>query len=313
MSDQLVAVLGRGVLESDEPFIYADDLGLTRGDGCFDATLIFSLHERAGSADTSDAADGADAPRRDAQARKILHLDRHLARLARSAAALDLECPPAGDWTDLVRRAVIHRGAPAKESMLKLVLERGREDHGGGPVGYLTMTALPDAMIAERAGIAVASMSRGHASDAYADVPWLLGGVKTIAYAINMAAKREAARRGAHDALFVATDGYVLEAPTAALILRTGDDLVTTPIGATGVLASITVETLFEAAAAQGMRVEHRLMRPAEVYEADGAWLVSSVRGIAPVRTLDDREVAFDRHWHERITALAGFEPPPAE
>ena len=36
----LVAVLGRGVVGSDEPLVTADDLGLTRGDGCFDSARV---------------------------------------------------------------------------------------------------------------------------------------------------------------------------------------------------------------------------------------------------------------------------------
>lgn len=289
MTDQLVAVLGRGVLDADEPIAYADDLGLTRGDGCFDATLVF-------------AADGG--PRR------VLHLGRHVARLGRSAAALGIDAPAPAEWTALVQEAVSHPGAPPQESMLKLVLGRGREDHAGGVLGYLTVTPLPASSFAARRGIDVATMSRGYASDTFADAPWLLGGAKSIAYAINLAAKREAERRGAAEALFVSTDGYALEAPTASLIVRRGNDLATTPIGATGVLASITVETVFEAARAQGLTTQRRLMRPQEVFDADGSWLVSSVRGVAPIRTLDGRIVPFDADFHERLTQLSGFPPP---
>lgn len=289
MSEQLVAVLGRGVLEHDEPIAYADDLGLTRGDGCFDATLVF-------------AADGG--PRR------VLHLNRHVARLGRSAAALQFDAPAPSQWTALVQEAVQHRSAPNQESMLKLVLSRGREDHPGGLLGYLTITPLPASSLTARRGIDVATMSRGHACDAFADAPWLLGGVKSIAYAINLAAKREADRRGAQEALFVSTDGYALEAPTASLIVRRGNDLASTPTGPTGVLASITVQTIFEAAQAQGLTTQRSLMRPQEVFDADGSWLVSSVRGVAPIRTVDGRIVPFDADFHELITRLAGFPPP---
>ena len=290
-SAQLVAVLrgagGPRVLDADEPIVHADDLGLTRGDGCFDATLVVAAGQ---------------GPR------QVLHLDRHLARLARSAAGLDLECPPAAEWAALVEQALAHPAAPPEESMLKLVLTRGREERPDGVFAYLTVTPLPEATIAARTGgIHVATMTRGMPSDAFADAPWILGGVKTIAYAVNMAANREAAKRGATDALFTSTDGYALEGPTSALIVRSGDRLTTTLTGATGVLASITIETLFEAAAADGLEVEHRLMRPQEVHASDGAWFVSSVRGIAPIRLLDGQELPFDTEMTARLGRLAGF------
>lgn len=293
---QLVAVLGPSgprVLRQDEAIAYADDLGLTRGDGCFDATLVFA----------ADAATGTPEG-----ARRVLHLDRHLARLARSAAGLTIDSPPAQEWSALVEEALAHPQAPAGESMLKLVLTRGREERPGGVFGYLTVTPLPASTIAARTeGIDVATMSRGMASDAFADAPWLLGGIKTIAYAVNMAANREAVRRGATDALFVSSDGYALEGPTSALITRTGAELTTTPTGATGVLDSITIETLFAAAQADGFTVTHRLMRSQEVTQAESAWLASSVRGVAPIRRLDGRELPLDQVLTARLGRLAGF------
>lgn len=291
---QLVAVLGEGVLTQDRPFVHADDLGLTRGDGCFDATLVYAVQE--GDPEVRGLG-------------RVLHVERHIRRLARSAAALGIEAPSRPQWLDLLEEALAHESAPSAESALKFVLSRGREEHPGGPLAYLTITPLSADALAARAGLDVVTLTRGQPSDAFADAPWLLGGVKTISYAVNMAAKREAVRRGADEALFVATDGFALEAPTAALIVRRGDQLLTTPTGPTGVLASITVETLYEAASADGFTCAHELLTLDEVRAADGAWLVSSVRGVAPIRHLDGVRLAEDPQVTAHLSRLAGFAP----
>ena len=68
-----------------------------------------------------------------------------------------------------------------------------------------------------------------------------------------MAAIREAKRRGADDAIFVSSDGVVLEAPTASVILRFGDRFVT-PAPTGGILHGTTQLSLFEHLAARGSR-----------------------------------------------------------
>jgi len=135
----------------------------------------------------------------------------------------------------------------------------------------------------------------------------LLGGVKTLSYAINVAATREAIRRGVQDVVFTSTDGYLLEAPTAALVWLTGDRLATTRWDGTGVLASITQRALFAAAEKDGLYTDHCLGTVADLQAADGAWLVSSGRGVARLRSLDGRPLADNPAATARLCALAGF------
>src|SRR5690606_11758791 len=142
---------------------------------------------------------------------------------------------------------------------------------------------------------------RGHRADAFTDVPWLLGGVKTLSYAINVAAGREAARRGADDVLFVSSDGFAREAPRAALIWRAGAALRTTPHEGTGVLASITQSAVFAAAEADGVATSYELCTIDDLLCADGAWLASSGRLIAPVLTLDGQPLHTDADWNARV------------
>ncbi|WP_082043472.1 aminotransferase class IV [Mobilicoccus massiliensis] len=281
---QVAAVFGRGIVPVDAPVVGVDDLGLTRGLGCFDATRVrFSGGE----------------PRIDL-------LDEHLARLARSASALGIGCPASTAWKRLVDH-LCEAYAGEAEAMLKLVLTGGGETDAAPPVAYATLTQLGVDTFRAREGISIATLNRGTASDAYADAPWLLGGVKTIAYAINLAAKEEAHRRGADDALFVSTDGYVLEGPTSAAVIRRRDRLLTTPTGPTGVLASITVDRICREAPNAGVTVDHELFTPADLAAADGAWFVSSVRGVAPLRRIDGIDLAVDSDGDALVRRLAGF------
>lgn len=284
LTRQLVAVLGRGVVPTEQPVATADDVGLVRGDGCFDAMRVLC---------------GGPDP-------VVENLDAHLARFARSAATLGLAFDEDA-WRELIADAVAG-WEPVPEAVLKLVLTRGPESKPGAPTGFLTLTELDlDAMHAARAGLRVRLLGRGYASDAFADAPWLLGGVKLLSYAVNAAAKREAARHGADDAVFTTTDGYVLEAPTAAVIVRRGEELMTTPPGATGILDSITVRSLFERAAVDGVQGGYALIPTAELFTADGVWLASSIRGVCPVVELDGRELATDADYSARIAAWGGF------
>ncbi|MFV0309412.1 MAG: aminodeoxychorismate lyase [Desertimonas sp.] len=285
---RVVAVLGRGIVDADEPVLAADDLGLTRGDGCFDATRLVVT-------DRGEV--------------HIDHLDGHLARFARSAVALDLPPPDEHEWRALIDTAAAawrDEAAPG-EAVLRVMLTGGRETGRAKPVtGVVTIAALDPSAIAARAGITVITLCRGHASDAFADVPWLLGGVKTLSYAINVAAGREAARRGAQDALFTSTDGFALEGPRSALVWRHDGDLFTTRHDGTGILASVTQAAAFAAARTDGVRAEPSLVPVDALFDVDGAWLVSAGRGVVPIRRLDGRALATDDAWTERLRAWAG-------
>lgn len=289
----LVAVWGRGLVPYDEPILAADDLGVTRGDGCFDATRVVTGADGVARAD---------------------HLPAHLDRLAASAAALDIDAPDRDAWLRLLDELLGAWHVPG-EAVLKLVLTRGREGAPGRPTAYATLVhrgvpARDPGSFAARSGIAVVTLSKGHPSDAFANAPWLLGGVKTLSYAVNAAAQREAARRGADDVLFVTTDGYCLDGPTSGLVVVDGDRLRTTPTGATGLLGSVSVEAIVAAAQADGMDARYELIPVADLPAAEGVWLVSSGRGPAPVVRLDGAPREIEEGLRRRMSRWAGFDAP---
>lgn len=284
----VVAVLGQGVVDADDPVVTADDLGLTRGDGCFDSTRV--LTDRAGTATAVDLAG-------------------HLDRLERSAQALALANPARNAWRELVGAALAAWSTPG-EAVLKLVLTRGREWRSSGPTAYVSITHLRDAGAGEAAvprTITAVTLTKGHPSDAFRDAPWLLGGVKTLSYVVNVAAQREARRRGADDVIFTTTDGYALDGPTSGLLVARDGVLLSSPTGDTGILESVTVEAVLAAARADGWPTRHELVPVEDLYTADGVWLVSAGRGPVLITKLDSRPLAVDDALAKQVAGWAGF------
>ena len=74
-----------------------------------------------------------------------------------------------------------------------------------------------------------------------------------------------------------------------------------------GHLSSVTVEAIFEAARADGVEARHELVPVADLYTADGLWLVSSGRGPALVTALDGRPLRADPENIGKVARYAGF------
>ncbi|MEV4823641.1 aminotransferase class IV [Micromonospora sp. NPDC049274] len=254
-----IAVLGHGPVPATEPVVRGDDRGVLHGDGLFE-----SMHLR--------------------QRRPWLR-DEHLARLTASAAAIDLPLPPTAALTELLD--AICADWPARvEGALRLVCTRGPE--AGEPTVYATLSEVPAAARrARRDGISVATLPLGVPATARAELTWLPAGIKSTSYAVNSAARRWARGNGVDDVLWVSSDGYALEGPTANVVWLTGDTLGTVPAATTGILPGTTVAWLLAHADELGLSAAERMITPAELHAADGVWFASSVRGLTEVHTLN--------------------------
>jgi 4-amino-4-deoxychorismate lyase len=213
-------------------------------------------------------------------------LGAHLERLAASASALDLALPDGLD--ELARRAVAAAGE--RDAVLRLVCTRGQEE-APGPAAFAICTELPPDWEQERRrGLRLVLLTMACDPLVRAASPWLLPGVKSTSYAVNMAAQRAARARGADDAVFVGLGGELLEAPTASLWWRSGNTL-STPSLQLGILAGITRAALFELAPGLGLRVLEGVFTAEDLLAADEAFLSSSTREVMPVVEVDGAPV----------------------
>ncbi|GAA3956200.1 aminodeoxychorismate lyase [Gordonia caeni] len=271
----LVVVSGDGrVCDPEQPLLFADDLAALRGDGVFETVLV-----RNGRA---------------------LLVDRHLDRLVDGAAALALPPPDraglhravavaAGEWAATAGS----EGGTVAEGMLRVSYSRGRESRPDGPpTCYLTVGPVAGRVAAARRdGVSAITLERGLATETAAQAPWLLTGIKALAYAANTAALRHAAQRGADDAIFLAADGSVLEGPRSTVVIASGGALSTPPRSG-AILPGTTQAALFDLAAARGIPAMQRRLTLDDLRGADGVWLLSSISLAARVHTLDGASLA---------------------
>ncbi|MEO7588942.1 MAG: aminotransferase class IV [Arachnia sp.] len=269
--EQLVARLGLGVC--DDGFISADDLGVNRGDGCFDATLV----RVDGGAVTAD------------------FVDEHLERLQHSSEILGMPPVDVHAWRELTADALAEwarREGP--EAVCKFVRTRGQETDRGEPLGFITITELSAQRIAARESATAVTLSAGRPADGLSRAPWLLGGAKTLSYGTNLAFVREAHRQGATDPILVTTDGVVLEGPQSGVLVLKDGLLFSTPVVETGILDSITVRHALKGWKGLGRPTELRRYGAEELVSADAVWLASSIRGVTPVLQLDGHDLPQD-------------------
>jgi 4-amino-4-deoxychorismate lyase len=262
VSTERVAVWSDGsarTVDAAAPVVGAFDLGLGRGDGCFESVLVT----------------GGTTPR----------LGPHLARLRRSAGLMELAHP--GD--DAVRAVVaaVVGGWPADvEAACRVFLTRGLGD-GTPPTLLALLAAVPAATLRQRAeGVRVVSLPLGVPAGFRATAPWLLGGAKTLSYAVNMAAYRHAHTVGADDVVFTSLEGQLLEGPTSTVVWAADGRLHTPPVE-TGILAGTTQARLFAAAEADGWPTAVTAGTVEDLRSADAVWLLSGIRGAAAVVQLD--------------------------
>lgn len=255
------------------PALPVGELSVQRGDGVFESLGVVDGHPQ--------------------------EVGPHLRRLVHSASLCDLPTPNLAQWRAAIERVSAAGGEG--ESVMKLLLSRGVEG-GAAPTAWITLADAPDNAAARTGGVRVATLDRGYTLDVPARAPWLLLGAKTLSYATNMAAIREAKRRGADDAVYVTSDGYVLEAPTASVVLRAGARFVT-PTPSAGILHGTTQLSLFGHLERRGFVTAYDTVTTEDLVGADAAWLLSSVRLAAPISAVDGRPVPVDRVLTDEMNA----------
>lgn len=247
MSEPVVWLNGAIVPES-AACVSVRDHGLLVGDGVFESVRITSGQAFA--------------------------VGRHLARLARSAAALGLELPGTGELREAVGAVLAATG---------IVEGRLRITATSGPGGFSSARSPGPATVV----VAAEESPPWSPHVAVITVPWprnergAVAGVKTISYAENVLALQRAHAAGAGEAIFANTRGELCEGTGTNVFLVLEDRLLTPPLSV-GCLAGVTRDLALEITDATEQTVPL-----AALAEAQEAFLTSTTRNVHPISAVD--------------------------
>ena len=209
--------------------------------------------------------------------RRPFHLDQHLTRLYHSAKLIEMEIP----WSSKQIADVVHEIVARntyQHAAIRLLVTGGESEDGmlpsGEPVLVALITPLGERDMAQFAkGCKLITTKLQRTSPE----------AKTANYIAAIRALKEAARRGAADALFVNEREHVLEATRSNFFIFRGDTLVTPR---RGILVGITRNVVLELAR-NTFPIEERPILLEELALADEAFITSSSKEITPVVQID--------------------------
>ena len=223
----------------------------------------------------------------------VFRLGHHLARLSNGLRVLQIPEPP--QLRQLIQDALSDGSLAAPDVgdlSVRLTITRGPGPGGltpppdVSPTVVVTVTPMPRfSQDTYTVGLrAIIGSGRRNARS-------ITAGVKTLSYTDAVVAWLEAQRAGADEAIFLDEDGHCSEATASNLFICNAGHLLTPPVTCAA-LPGITRAAVLELASAEGLRVDERAFGPEQLASAQEAFLTSSLRGIAPVRSLDGAPIA---------------------
>jgi branched-chain amino acid aminotransferase len=219
---------------------------------------------------------------------------RHMRRLRNSAGMLALPIPLSnGDIEARFRETMAAAGlGDGAEAYLRILVTRGigelTYDPAACPDPSIVVIAKPHvepaAEVFERGvRVALVDVVRNH--------PGTVNPlIKSNNLLNNALAMQEAFRRGGYEGVMRNYRGELAECTQSNLFIVSNGAALTPPLDA-GLLPGITREFMFEIGAEIGVPVREQVLRDADLFGADEAFLTSTTREAVPIVRVDDRVI----------------------
>jgi D-alanine transaminase len=215
-------------------------------------------------------------------------LGRHLARLDRSLAALEIRPPMAhGALVQVLKETL-------RQNELRTALLYIQVSRGTAPRNHVfPRRATPSLVVTVRRPSFPSARERTHGVKVITlpDLRWGRCDIKSISLLANVLARQQAAAAGCREAWLCERDGTVTEGSASnAYIVDRASRLVTHPLGER-ILGGVTRSVILELARADGMQVDERPFSLEEARAAPEAALSSTSSLLLPVVAIDGRAV----------------------
>lgn len=210
----------------------------------------------------------------------VFHLDDHLARLAGSAAILEMQLPhdtgQIASWIPALLAA-----SRLRSCLLRLfVLGADAGAEGDTFIWAQTLPIYPSHLYSEGAGAVTFEGERA------------LPQAKSLNTLVNFLARRQAQRQGEHEGL-LKSQGTIKEGSSSNLFVVREGRLLTPP--PEEVLAGVTADVILELAAQEGVEVITTPLAVNKIGAWDEAFLSSTSRHIMPLVRIDGQPIGNGR------------------
>ncbi len=217
---------------------------------------------------------------------KLVDVEGHFERLARSLSELRIAQPMARKPLELVLREAVRRNR-IDYGLVYLQVTRGvaRRDHAfpdPAPTPAIVITAKS----LDRAA-AEAKAAKGITVITTPENRWGRCDIKTVGLLPNALAKQAAKEQGAGEAWFVDADGLVTEGASSNAWIVDRDGVLRTRAATANILRGVTRKTVMGLLGEVNIRLDERAFTPEEAREAREAFITGAGALVMPVVGID--------------------------
>jgi len=229
-------------------------------------------------------------------------LEAHLARLERSAMALDLaRLYSRTEWAHLVLEGVTRAAYP--EAKIYIQLSRGVAPRDHAYPAQVTPTVVmtirefhPLDRSVQLAGVDVMTTE---------DIRWGRCDIKSVNLLANVLARQQAKQAQVFEAILV-KEGLVTEGAVSNVMVVRGGMVMTAPEGPR-ILSGVTRVVVLELARKEGLPIHERFISQAELYDADEVFLTGTTVEVLAVVRVDGKVIGDGRPGSVTRRLAAGF------